>query len=196
MIRNYFADLELHFSAGTEDVRNAYRRLARRFHPDLNPEDLYAEESFKRIHEAYRYLSDETRAERLRKRLHSELGRGSETQAWAKTSTLPTTLKNFIRDWSEEKTSKTKTTKRTTKTRSKGRPSSVRRESLKAELVIKVKAREIEEGFTKTISYEVEKPCPRCREQNDRAQSIVETCKQCAGIGFHSIQRGAYQWKK
>jgi molecular chaperone DnaJ len=44
--------------AKTEEVRKAYRRLARKHHPDLNPGDKAAEERFKRIQEAYDVLSD------------------------------------------------------------------------------------------------------------------------------------------
>lgn len=66
MIRDYFADLELDIHAGGQEIKRAYRRLARRFHPDLNPGDRFAEASFRQIRAAYEYLSDETRADQLR----------------------------------------------------------------------------------------------------------------------------------
>lgn len=47
--------------ASKEDVRNAYRKLAKKYHPDLNPGDTKAEENFKNIQSAYGILSDETR---------------------------------------------------------------------------------------------------------------------------------------
>ena len=109
MVRNYFADLELTHVADAEAIRSAYRRLARRFHPDLNPEDLYAEESFKRIHEAYRYLSDDSRAARLRQKLKIELGTAERQERWSSGINMPTSLTRFVQDWKEEKTSKTKT---------------------------------------------------------------------------------------
>ena len=40
------------------DIKRAFRKLARRFHPDINPGDRHAEERFKRISEAYEILSD------------------------------------------------------------------------------------------------------------------------------------------
>ncbi len=40
------------------DVRKAHRELARRYHPDANPQDLEAEERFKQIQQAYAVLSD------------------------------------------------------------------------------------------------------------------------------------------
>jgi molecular chaperone DnaJ len=45
-------------TASEEDVRKAYRRLARKYHPDLNPGDKAAEERFKSVQEAYDILSD------------------------------------------------------------------------------------------------------------------------------------------
>lgn len=44
--------------ASVKDIRAAYRKLARKYHPDLNPGDKSAEEKFKQIQEAYDALSD------------------------------------------------------------------------------------------------------------------------------------------
>ncbi len=45
-------------NASPEEIKSAYRRLARRFHPDVNPNDAEAEEKFKEIGNAYSILSD------------------------------------------------------------------------------------------------------------------------------------------
>jgi molecular chaperone DnaJ len=58
--RDYYQVLEVNRSASADDVRRAYRRLARQFHPDLNPSPE-AEERFKEINEAYEVLSDDRR---------------------------------------------------------------------------------------------------------------------------------------
>jgi len=44
--------------ATAKDIRTAFRKLARRYHPDLNPGDKSAEEKFKQLQEAYDVLSD------------------------------------------------------------------------------------------------------------------------------------------
>ncbi|PSP15815.1 MAG: molecular chaperone DnaJ [Cyanobacteria bacterium QS_8_64_29] len=57
--RNYYELLNVSPEASTEQIKQAYRRLARRYHPDLNPGDKDAEETFKAIGEAYDVLCDE-----------------------------------------------------------------------------------------------------------------------------------------
>jgi molecular chaperone DnaJ len=56
--KSYYETLGLKRDASADDIRKAYRRLARKYHPDLNPGDKSAEERFKQIQEAYDILSD------------------------------------------------------------------------------------------------------------------------------------------
>lgn len=51
--------------ASADEIKSAYRRLARRFHPDVNPNDAAAEEKFKEIGSAYSVLSDPERRDRF-----------------------------------------------------------------------------------------------------------------------------------
>lgn len=59
--RNYYDSLGVSRDASTDDIKKAYRRLARKYHPDLNPDDKAAEERFKDVSEAYEVLSDPTK---------------------------------------------------------------------------------------------------------------------------------------
>ncbi|MEL7034273.1 MAG: J domain-containing protein [Cyanobacteria bacterium J06592_8] len=56
--RNYYQILGVPKDATLEEIKRVYRRLARQYHPDLNPGDKEAEEKFKDIGEAYNILSD------------------------------------------------------------------------------------------------------------------------------------------
>jgi len=57
--KDYYEVLGVSRSADSEEVRKAYRRLARKYHPDLNPGDKAAEDRFKKVQEAYDVLSDD-----------------------------------------------------------------------------------------------------------------------------------------
>ena len=57
--KDYYATLGVKKTATSDDIRKAFRKLARKYHPDVNPGDKKAEEKFKEISEANDVLSDE-----------------------------------------------------------------------------------------------------------------------------------------
>ncbi len=57
--KDYFKILGISKNANNEEIKSAFRKLARKFHPDLHPHDERAETEFKEINEAYEILSDE-----------------------------------------------------------------------------------------------------------------------------------------
>lgn len=67
--KDYYKVLGVERGATAADIKSAYRKLARKYHPDVNPNDKKAEAQFKDINEAYQVLSD---AEKRRK--YDQLG--------------------------------------------------------------------------------------------------------------------------
>ena len=56
--RDYYEVLGLSKGCSEEELKKAYRKLAKKYHPDVNPGDKDAESKFKEINEAYGILSD------------------------------------------------------------------------------------------------------------------------------------------
>jgi len=72
--RDYYQTLGVKREASTEEIRKAYRKLARKHHPDLNPGDKVAEERFKQVQEAYDVLK-----EPKKKKMYDQYGFYSES---------------------------------------------------------------------------------------------------------------------
>src|SRR5271166_1686835 len=67
--KDYYATLGVKKTATPEEIRKAFRKLARKYHPDVNPGDKRAEEKFKEISEANDILSDEKK-----RKVYDQLG--------------------------------------------------------------------------------------------------------------------------
>ena len=75
--RDYYELLDVPRKVSVKDLRAAYRKLARKYHPDLNPGDKSAEEKFKQIQEAYEVLSDTKK-----RQMYDQFGFNSPGQSW------------------------------------------------------------------------------------------------------------------
>jgi molecular chaperone DnaJ len=72
--RDYYETLGVKRDASAEEIRKVYRKLARKYHPDLNPGDKASEEKFKQVQEAYDILS-----EPKKKKMYDQYGFYSES---------------------------------------------------------------------------------------------------------------------
>lgn len=71
---DYYEVLGVSRSAGDDEIKKAYRKLALKYHPDHNPDDPEAEQNFKRAAEAYDILRDPDKRARY-DRFGHEIGR-------------------------------------------------------------------------------------------------------------------------
>src|SRR5437667_3236933 len=67
--KDYYAILGVKKNASAEEIRKAFRKLARKYHPDVNPGDKVAEEKFKALSEANDVLSDDKK-----RKIYDQLG--------------------------------------------------------------------------------------------------------------------------
>ncbi len=63
MAEDYYQTLGVPRTASPEDIRKAYRELARKYHPDLHPDDESAKEKFKKVQTAFDVLNDQSKRE-------------------------------------------------------------------------------------------------------------------------------------
>lgn len=74
--RDYYEILGIDRSAGADEIKKAYRKIAIKFHPDKNPDDPTAEDKFKEAAEAYEVLSNPEKKERYDRFGHQGVGNG------------------------------------------------------------------------------------------------------------------------
>jgi DnaJ-class molecular chaperone len=63
MTEDYYEILDLKRGASSDEIQSAYRKLARKYHPDLNPDDKHAKEQFQKVQNAFDVLNDSQKKE-------------------------------------------------------------------------------------------------------------------------------------
>src|SRR4051812_33402914 len=81
--KDYYATLGVTKTASEKEIKQAFRKLARKFHPDVNPGDKSAESRFKEINEAYEVLGDSDKRKKYDElganwRMYEQAGPGAQ----------------------------------------------------------------------------------------------------------------------
>src|SRR5215471_4855064 len=169
--KDYYKILGASKSASAEDIKKAFRRLARKYHPDVNPGDKKSEEKFKEINEAYEVLSDSDK-----RRKYDTLGPNWQEQfgypsgTGGRTSGFRSSSMNYnsagFSDFFEALF---------------GRPTSTARKAGEdIEQRVEVSFQEAYSGGIRTFNIQSTDTCPVCRGTRLVAG---KSCTNCQGLG-------------
>ena len=181
--KDYYEILGIKRDAGNKEIKQAYRRLARKYHPDVNPGDKSAEAKFKEMNEAYEVLSDkekrqkynqfgdqwqyadQLKQERRRQASSTGFGRGGGSTSYhftgGGTDSLFDELLRGVHGGSHRRQAQPR----------RGRD---------IESPLEVTLEEAYNGTRRTISLRVEEPCPTC-QGTGFIQNVP--CSVCQGAG-------------
>ncbi len=175
--RDLYKVLGVQKGATREEIRRAYRKLAREYHPDANPSDGAAEERFKEVQHAYEILSDPERRREYDEGPRAFFGgTGGPTGATsADFSDLSDVFGSFGDIFGNA---------------SRNRPRSTRGENVTVSVNLKFK--DALEGVTTRIAAPVEEACEPCRGTGAAPGTAPRSCPECLGRGVRSRDQGFF----
>jgi molecular chaperone DnaJ len=184
--RDYYEVLGVERNAGEDEIKKAYRKLAIKYHPDKNPNDKQAEESFKEATEAYEVLKDGKTRQQYDQLGHAGVsGQGGfGGGGFSGDFDLNDALRAFMRDFGGGFGGGTifdEIFGGGGRGRRSGRTTDFRGEDLKVR--VKLSLEEISTGTTKNIKLRRYKRCGTCNGSGAAKGSSPQTCTQCGGSG-------------
>lgn len=169
MARDYYQVLEVRRGAGDKEIKTAYRRLARKYHPDVNPGDPAAAERFKEVSVAYSVLSDPKK--RRSYDLFGQAPRGSSSSSGAD----PFAGFSDFGDMFSELFGKR---------RGPPRPEP----GVDVEITHRISLQEAVQGVEADITVVVDRQCPDCQGRGSSASGQAAVCPECGGEGVRKAR--------
>lgn len=196
--KNYYADLGVSSSASSEEIKKAYRRIARENHPDKRPGDKSAEERFKKAAEAYDVIGDEGKRkeyDQLRAMMRSGgFGGAGFPGGFRSYQTEDFDISDIFGSQGGRFSADSGLGDlfgglfhRGGGARQSARPA----RGADVETDITLDFREAAKGTTLPLQLSGDAPCNTCHGSGSRS-GRTETCATCGGSGFTSEQRGTF----
>ncbi|HUP21189.1 MAG TPA: molecular chaperone DnaJ [Gemmatimonadota bacterium] len=189
-VKDYYEVLGVQKSASADDIKKAYRKLARKYHPDVNPENASAEERFKEISAAYQVLSDPEKRQqydRMREAGAAGYGAGPRPGA-AESGWQEVDLGDLGGMGGFSDLFSSIFGQRHPRGPSAPQPQRGADRQVEVAVSFAVAAR----GGEITVRVPFEEECPRCRGRGNEPGTPIETCPQCGGAGQVSLVQGGF----
>ncbi|MBA2505329.1 MAG: molecular chaperone DnaJ [Thermoleophilaceae bacterium] len=182
-VKDPYRALGVEKKASQEDIKKAYRKLARRWHPDRNPDDPKAEDRFKEIQEAYDLVGDPE------KRKEFDAGGGIFGGGGFDPGSFRTGapgagfggIGDILSDLFGNAGGPGG---------AGGRPRSERGRDLETE--VHISFQQAMEGAQVPISVSMSAPCPTCHGTGAKPGTKPEVCPRCAGRGVEAESQGVF----
>ncbi|MBQ7095210.1 MAG: molecular chaperone DnaJ [Clostridia bacterium] len=181
--RDYYEVLGLEKSASEDDIKKAYRKMAKKYHPDLNPGDATAEERFKEVNEAYGILSDPEKKSRYDQFGHAGVdpnfgaGGGGGFGGFGGMGDFGDVFSSFFGGGFGGMGGR-------------GRNANGPRKGEDIETLIHITFEEAAFGCEKELKLRRRRSCSHCKGTGAKDGTELETCSQCKGSGVvTSVQR-------
>jgi DnaJ-class molecular chaperone len=180
--KDYYKVLGVSKGASADDIKKAFRKLARKYHPDVNPGDKKAEEKFKEINEAYEVLSDpdkrrkyDTLGPNWQEQFGFQPGAGRRTYSY-RGSPMDFDSATGFSDFFEALFGRSSAAGSRT-----NRNDFRRRVGDNIEQPVEVTLQEAYLGGTRTFNIQSTEVCPLCRGTGEVAGKV---CANCSGQGM------------
>jgi len=180
--KDYYKVLGVSKAASADDIKKAFRKLARKYHPDVNPGDKKAEEKFKEINEAYEVLSDpdkrrkyDTLGPNWQEQFGFQPGAGRRTYSY-RGSPMDFDSATGFSDFFEALFGRSSAAGSRT-----NRNDFRRRVGDNIEQPVEVTLQEAYLGGTRTFNIQSTEVCPLCRGTGEVAGKV---CANCSGQGM------------
>jgi len=200
--KDFYAVLGVKKSASPDEIKKAYRQLARELHPDHNPGNKDAEERFKAVSEAYDVLSDE-RKRREYDEMRSLFGAGAFRRSARDQYTSPFDVNDFMSGGGRQPTGDDRfggagftdlfgTIFGGSGTRPGGRRGPQRGRDVEAEVTLEFA--DAVHGATLPITLRAPGVCEACHGNGARPGTQPRQCPNCRGSGLVSSNQGAFSF--
>jgi molecular chaperone DnaJ len=177
---DYYEVLGVSRDASDQELKSAYRKMAREHHPDLNPGDQAAEERFKQASEAYQVLSDADKRAAYDRYGHA--GVSSAGQGFGGPFGTGVDISDLFGDLFGEMFSVGGGQRRTSRQQ--------RGDDLRFDLTIDFEAAIF--GYETDVKIRRQEPCAACNASGSASKRGPTTCGQCQGRGQVRFQQGFF----